>query len=51
MSVADGEYLLAVEGKPLTAERNVYERVPEHRRKPVEHHASARVPTVRARAR
>ena len=28
----NGEYLLAVEGKPITAAQNVYERVSEHRR-------------------
>jgi tricorn protease len=36
ISVADGEYLLAVDGKPLTAERNVYSAFENLIEKPVE---------------
>jgi tricorn protease len=36
ISVADGEYLLAVDGKPLTSERNVYSAFENMVEKPVE---------------
>jgi tricorn protease len=36
ISVADGEYLLAVDGKPLTADRNVYSAFENMVEKPIE---------------
>jgi tricorn protease len=49
ISVAEGEYLLAVDGKPLTAERNVYSAFENMVEKPIEISVGARADGTAAR--